>query len=304
MPSITNISSSGLSRSFGSTRALHPIDLDVQAGITGLLGPNGSGKSTFMRCLVGLVRPDSGTAVVAGVDLEGDGVAIRQRVTYAPGELALYGELRASEHLDFLLRGRNHQALDRSRELAKALGLPLHKKVRGYSHGMKRQLVFAAAMAPDVSVRILDEPTEGLDPTKRAQVLEMMADDAQDGRTILLSSHHLGEVDAVCENLAFLDGGRLVSVENAKQVAERTSRIVRLWWTAGVPADACQVLSAAGEERVRNLEDHLLVHLSSSDPRPFLKRLADAPLPAPSAVEHGRISLALLYREIYGVDGI
>ena len=304
MPSTTNISSKGLTRRFGDHLALHPTDLEVGPGVTGLLGPNGSGKSTFMRCLVGLVRPDAGSAVIDGVTLTGDGVEIRRRVTYAPGELALYGELRADEHLRFLLRGREDEAFGRAKKIAQILGLPLGQKVRSFSHGMKRQLIFAAAMAPDVRVRILDEPTEGLDPTKRSEVLELMAEDAQDGRTILLSSHHLGEVDAICENLAFLDGGRLVSVENAQRVRERTSQIVRIWWTGGAPKDAVQVLSSLGEEEVKLQDDHLMIHLTSSDPRPFLKRLGDAPLPAPSAVEHGRISLALLYREIYGVEGV
>lgn len=294
----------GLTRRFGDNLALHPIDLDVGPGITGLLGPNGSGKSTLMRCLVGLVQPDRGTAMVDGILLTGDGIEVRRKVTYAPGELALYGELRADEHLQFFLRGRSSKALSRAHDLAQELGLPLTRKVRHFSHGMKRQLLFAAVMAPDVRVRILDEPTEGLDPSKRGQVLEIMIDDVRDGRTILLSSHHLGEVDAACENLVFLDKGQLVSIDNAQEVEARTRRIVRLWWEGGPPEDAARLLSNSGQLEIKVLDDYLLVHLASSDPRPFLKTLAEAPLPAPSAVEHGRISLALLYREIYGVEGV
>ncbi|MFT5152930.1 MAG: ABC-2 type transport system ATP-binding protein, partial [Planctomycetota bacterium] len=183
----------GLTRSFGSRTALHPTDLSIGPGqVTGLLGPNGSGKSTLMRTMVGLVRPDAGQATVDGITLVGDGTEVRKQVTYAPGEMHLYGEMHGRAHLDWLLRGRKRAAHKRALELAvDAMQLPLDERVRGYSHGMKRQLLFAAAMGPDVRIRILDEPTEGLDPTRRGAVLDLLAEDVSLGRTILLSSHHL-----------------------------------------------------------------------------------------------------------------
>src|SRR5687768_8445087 len=165
----------GLTRRFGTKVALEPTDLDVAAGsVTGLLGPNGSGKSTLMRMLVGIVPRDAGTASVDGVELTGDGTAVRRRCTYSPGEIALYGELRGADHLDWFLRGRERDALTRAREIAESFELPLRKRVHGYSHGMKRQLVFAAALAPRVAVRILDEPSEGLDPHKRAAMIDAL----------------------------------------------------------------------------------------------------------------------------------
>jgi ABC-2 type transport system ATP-binding protein len=293
-----------VTRRFGDHQALHPLDLEVTPGVTGLLGPNGSGKSTFMRCLVGLVRPDAGEVTIDGVPLAGDGVAVRRRVTYAPGELALYGELTGEQHLGFLVRGRDRGALGRARAVAQELGLPLNRRVRGYSHGMKRQLLFAAAMGPEVPVRILDEPTEGLDPTKRAAVLEILGRDAAAGRTILLSSHHLGEVDAACERIAFLDAGRLVALEESAAVHERMARLVRVWWDGGLPARAVELLDGLDGAQARQEDEHLAVTLPSGDPRGFLAALAAAELPAPSAVEHGRISLNVLYREIYGVEGV
>ncbi len=298
------ISARGVTRRFGDHQALHPLDLEVTPGVTGLLGPNGSGKSTFMRCLVGLVRPDAGEVTIDGVPLAGDGVAVRRRVTYAPGELALYGELTGEQHLGFLVRGRDRGALGRARAVAQELGLPLTRRVRGYSHGMKRQLLFAAAMGPEVPVRILDEPTEGLDPTKRAAVLEILGRDAAAGRTILLSSHHLGEVDAACERIAFLDAGRLVALEESAAVHERMARLVRVWWDGGLPAQAVELLDGLDGAQARQEDEHLAVTLPSVDPRGFLAALAAAELPAPSAVEHGRISLNVLYREIYGVEGV
>jgi ABC-2 type transport system ATP-binding protein len=188
--------------------------------------------------------------------------------------------------------------------VAQELGLPLNRRVRGYSHGMKRQLLFAAAMGPEVPVRILDEPTEGLDPTKRAAVLEILGRDAAAGRTILLSSHHLGEVDAACERIAFLDAGRLVALEESAAVHERMARLVRVWWDGGLPARAVELLDGLAGAQARQEDEHLAVTLPSGDPRGFLAALAAAELPAPSAVEHGRISLNVLYREIYGVEGV
>jgi ABC-2 type transport system ATP-binding protein len=293
----------GLTRRFGEKLALAPLDLAVgPGGVTGLLGPNGSGKSTLMRCLTGLVRPDAGTAEVDGVALQGDGTAVRRHVTYAPGELHLYGEMRAGEHLTWLLRGRDAAAHQRARELAGALGLPLTQKVRGYSHGMKRQLLFAAALAPKVSVRILDEPTEGLDPTKRGEVLDMLTRDAAEGTTVLLSSHHLGEVDRACDRLLFLNEGRLIADETPARVHERATRLLHLTWADAAPAGLDDIPGVA-EARVSGSRAALL--LEEADPRRFLAAFAArGDLPPPASIEHGRLSLGELYRDLYGVEGV
>jgi len=169
-PSDGRIVARGIARSYGTKIALAPTDLDLEAGsIVGLLGPNGSGKSTLLRCLLGLVPRDSGSARLDGVDLSGDGTAVRRRVAYAPGEIALHAEMRGRDHLDWLTRGRGEKARVRARSIAGDFDLPLERRVRTYSHGMKRQLLLAAALAPNLRVRILDEATEGLDPTRRSQ---------------------------------------------------------------------------------------------------------------------------------------
>lgn len=297
-----------VARRFGDKVAVAGIDLAAGPGITGLLGPNGSGKSTFLRCLYGLVRPDAGEIVVAGAKLVGDGVAIRRRAAYAPGEIALYGELPAREHLEWLLRGRGHGALERALALAARLELPMDKRVRSFSHGMKRQLLVCAALAPEVPVRILDEPTEGLDPTKRGQVLEMLFEDASRGTTILLSSHHLGEVDRACARLVFVQAGRILADETTQAVKSRAARVVRLSFVAG--ADDARLERAmldlggatiAWQRRDGELRASVRV---AEEPRDWLARFLSLPgLPAPQAIEHGKLSLAELYRELYGVEG-
>jgi ABC-2 type transport system ATP-binding protein len=295
----------GLSRSFGEKQVLYPLDLDVgPGGITGLLGPNGSGKSTLLRCLVGLVRPDSGSVSIDGVPLTGDGLAVRKRVTYSPGELATYGSLRGEDHLEWLLAGRDREAPGRARRMAVSLGLPLKQKLRTYSHGMKRQLFFSAAMAPRVRVRLLDEITEGLDPAKRGAVHEALRADAAEGTTILLSSHHLGEVSRVCERLLFLRDGRLLSDEDADSVRSRSRRLVRLSFRPEEDLTEMErAAQLAGATEVRRAEARLSLYLPGEDPRQLLAALfARADLPRPLTIDYGELSLEELFSELYGEE--
>lgn len=300
----------GLTRSFGAVTAVAGIDLDIEPGtVTGILGPNGSGKSTTLRMLNGLVRPDSGTATIAGVPLTGDGTAVRQVATFAPGEIALYGEMFGGEHLAWLLRGRPRSAAIKARAIADQLGLPPKKKVHAYSHGMKRQLLFAAAMAPDVPVRILDEPTEGLDPAKRQEVLDLIEQEATAGGLVLLSSHHLSEVQAVCQRLVFFHEGQVIADESPRDLAQRARRSATLEYEqehhAATVAATLQKLVITGVITTATQDENSVVlQLAQDDPRDFLAALAAHPGPAPISLELGKLSLTDLYRTVYGVTGL
>jgi len=301
-----SISIRGLTRRFGDVVALHPTELEVAGGaVTGLLGPNGSGKSTLLRMLIGLVKPDAGAARLDGVELEGDGTRVRRRCTFAPGEIALYGEMRASEHLDWCLRGRDAEAGARARSMAEKLGLPLRARVHTFSHGMKRQLLFVSAMAPRVGVRILDEPSEGLDPNKRSAVLDLIAAEAAQGTTILLSSHHLGEVDRVCRRMVFLNKGRVIQSEHALDVRERAAKLLRIDFEPGSADKLEQALAGLAGARVKLRGEHAVFELEDQDPRAFLGTLfATRELPRPRSIEYGRISLQDLYADLYGVEAV
>ncbi|QDU84696.1 Daunorubicin/doxorubicin resistance ATP-binding protein DrrA [Planctomycetes bacterium Pla163] len=298
----------GLTKRFGQTVALAPLDLDLARGsVCGLVGPNGSGKSTFMRLLVGLVPASAGSVEVDGARLTGEGLGIRRRVAFAPGEIAAYGDLTADRQLAFLLRGRDAGALDRARALAKRLGLPLRGRMRTFSHGMKRQVMFCAAMAPDVPVRLLDEPTAGLDPTKRGEVVELVAKDARAGRCVLLSSHHFGEVARCCERVVFLAGGRLVADERTADLELRARRLLTLEFERDVSSEQLERLAAAlhgdAGANVRIGAARLAAELGGDDVLAALRGLpADGPVP--TRITFGSHSLEELYRDLYGVEGL
>lgn len=301
------ISVRGLTRRYGQHVGLHPLELDVEPGmVTGLLGPNGSGKSTLLRMLLGLVRPTSGAAAIDGIVLRGDGTAVRRRATYMPGEIAVYGEMSGLEHMRWLLRGRDRSALGRAREVADGLGLDLRRKVRTFSHGMKRQLFFSAALGPDVRVRVLDEPTDGLDPSTRRRVLEVLRQDSANGVTILLSSHHLAEVEDVCARLVFLNRGQLLSDERTSVLRDRARSIVHLAWGPDVDVSALAGPLRLGlDAEVVLREQTATVHLAAGDPLEYVAALrAATEVPTPAAVEFGKPSLADLYRDLYGVEGL
>jgi len=297
----------GLTRRFGAHVAVKPFQLALgPGGIIGLLGPNGSGKSTLLRMLLGLVPPDAGRAEVDGVALAGDGVAIRRRTSYLPGELHLYGELSGRAHLAWCLRGRGASALKRAHELAAGFELPLARRVRGYSHGMKRQLLLAAALAPEVRVRVLDEPTEGLDPTRRAQVLELLRADAARGTTLLVSSHHLGEVERATTRQLFLRQGELLDEESARDLYRRARESLRVAWdTAPERALLERAVAGVPGAELYLAEGRATFFFRAGGGLTALRALlAASGLPEPRALTYGELSLAEVYRELYGVEGV
>ncbi len=296
----------GLSKAFGENLALAPLDLDIPAGgIVGLIGPNGSGKSTLMRSLIGLIPPDSGQVWIDGRELRRDGRNVRERVTYAPGEMGVYREMRGRDHLNWFLRGRDKQTLERAHELATGFGLPLKRRMGSYSHGMKRQLVFAAAMAPDVPVRILDEITEGLDPSRRTRVTETLRKDAATGTTILLSSHHFGEVDRVCDRILFMKKGEVIADTKASVIHDRAARLLRITWnTEGPGQTLLDALPQSSYDKARIVGSELVLELTAPDPRATLALLDGLTgLAAPAQVQFGSSTLKAIYRDLYGVEG-
>ncbi|HSS67281.1 MAG TPA: ABC transporter ATP-binding protein [Nocardioidaceae bacterium] len=205
------IHTAGLAKSFGSTKALDGLDLTVALGeVHGFLGPNGAGKSTTIRVLLGLLRADAGQVEVLGGDPWRDAVALHRRLAYVPGDVALWPNLTGGEAIDILgaLRG----GLDRSRRdaLIERFELDPTKKGRTYSKGNRQKVALVAALASDAELFVLDEPTSGLDPLMEAVFRKCMEDERDRGRTILLSSHILAEVEALCDRLSIVRAGAVV----------------------------------------------------------------------------------------------
>jgi ABC-2 type transport system ATP-binding protein len=202
---------SALHKSFGRTHALDGLDLRVEAGeVHGFLGPNGSGKSTTIRVLLGLLRADAGTVRLLDGDPWKDAVELHRRVAYVPGDVTLWRNLSGGEVID--LYGRLRGGLDRGRraELTERFELDPTKKGRTYSKGNRQKVALVAAFASDVDLLILDEPTSGLDPLMEEVFQRCVEEERDRGRTVLLSSHILSEVEELCDRVSIIRKGRTV----------------------------------------------------------------------------------------------
>jgi ABC-2 type transport system ATP-binding protein len=203
----------GLTKRYGSSTALDSLDLTVEQGeVLGYLGPNGAGKSTTIGLLLGLLRPTSGTARIFGLDCRRDAVAIHRRLAYVPSEANLWPSLTGAEALRFL--GAVHGSVDEAygTDLVRRFELNPEKKVRAYSHGNRQKILLIAAFASRADLLLLDEPTTGLDPLME-QVFQACVREARErGQTVLLSSHILSEVEALCDRVAMLRAGRIIEI--------------------------------------------------------------------------------------------
>ena len=203
------ISVSGLVKEFGATRALDGLDLTVGTGeVHGFLGPNGAGKTTTLRVLLGLLRRDAGAVSVLDGDPWRDAVSLHRRLAFVPGEVNLWPNLTGGEVIDLLgtLRG----GLDRKRraDLLERFQLDPGKRCRAYSKGNRQKVALVAALASDVELYLLDEPTSGLDPLMEAVFQEVVRELRGAGRSVLLSSHILSEVEALCDRVTIIRAGR------------------------------------------------------------------------------------------------
>lgn len=215
-----------LTKHYGRSRALDDLNLSVERGeVFGLLGPNGSGKTTALRLLLGFLRPSGGRAWIDGHDCWRDSVAVRRRVAYLPGELRLYESMTGRQLIHFLsqLRGQSVDVdVDR---LARRFDIDLDRPLAQLSSGMKRKVALLQVLVPQTPLVIMDEPTNALDPTMRAQLLVQVREARKRGQTVLFSSHILSEVEEVCDRVAILQRGRLVHLQTVSELRE--GRLIR-----------------------------------------------------------------------------
>jgi len=212
-----------LVKTFGPTRALDGLDLTVAEGeVHGFLGPNGAGKSTTIRILLGLYRADSGSARLLGGDPWSDVTTLHRRLAYVPGDVTLWPNLSGGEVIDLLgsLRG----GLDPKRRdaLIERFELDPTKKGRAYSKGNRQKVALVAALASNADLLILDEPTSGLDPLMEEIFRQCVQDEREHGRTVLLSSHILAEVEALCDRVSIIRDGKTVESGSLQELRHLT----------------------------------------------------------------------------------
>ena len=222
----------GLRKSFGATVALDGLDLTVRRGeVHGFLGPNGSGKSTTIRVLLGLLRADGGTATLLGGDPWTQVESLHRRLAYVPGDVTIWPSLTGGEVIDLL--GRLRGGLDPARKarLLERFELDPTKKGRAYSKGNRQKVALVAALASDVELLLLDEPTAGLDPLMERVFRECVEEIRGDGRTVLLSSHILSEVEALCDTVSIIRAGRTVETGTLGQLRHLTRTSIEATFT-------------------------------------------------------------------------
>lgn len=228
----TIIETRNLTVYYGQYRGIQDVNLTVERGEAfGFLGPNGAGKTTTQRVLLDVIRPTTGSATIFGLDCREQGVALRRRVGYLPGELALYKDMRADQFFEMYeyLRG-NNGANGYWRELAKRLDLDTKRKIGNFSRGNKQKVGIVAAFMGKPDLLILDEPTSGLDPLVQQTVMEMVREVKADGRTVFFSSHILPEVQAVCDRVGIIREGQLVATQRVEDlIAARLNRMTLIF---------------------------------------------------------------------------
>ncbi len=262
-PSAPLIVSRGLTKRYGTVTALDSLDLDLAPGVIGLVGANGAGKSTFIKLLLGLLEPTSGSAQVMGLDVARDGPTLRQFVGYMPEHDCLPPDATGTEfvsHMAQISGLPRAAARERTSEILRHVGLfeARYRQINGYSTGMKQRVKLAQALVHDPRLVLLDEPTNGLDPQGRDEMLVLIRRIGTEfGVAVILSSHLLSEIERVCDHLVEIEDGRLArSAPMAELTATTSDLVVEVEGDSAVLAEYLRRRGATAEQRGR----YLLVH--------------------------------------------
>jgi len=266
------IEARGLVKRFGRTTALARIDLTVRAGeVHGFLGPNGAGKTTTVRILLGLLRADAGSVSLLGGDPWRDVTELHRRLAYVPGDVNLWPGLSGGETIDLL--GRLRGGLDRRRraELLERFELDPRKKGRTYSKGNRQKVALVAALASNVDLLLLDEPTSGLDPLMAEVFQQCIVEARRAGRTVLLASHILAEVEKLADRLSIIREGKIVETGTLSDL--RLLSRTRIVADLGQPPNGLARLPGVHDVEVEG--SRVTCHVETDRLGPVLRHLAD-----------------------------
>ncbi|MCE7009462.1 ABC transporter ATP-binding protein [Kibdelosporangium philippinense] len=263
------ISVSGLVKTFGRTRALDGLDLTVREGeVHGFLGPNGAGKSTTIRVLLGLLRADAGTAQLLGGDPWGQAAELHRRLAYVPGDVTLWPNLSGGEVIDLIGRLRGGLDTKRKAVLLERFELDPTKKGRTYSKGNRQKVALVAALSSDVELLLLDEPTSGFDPLMEAMFRESIEEE-KGKRTVLLSSHILSEVEALCDRVSIIRNGRTVETGTLSELRHLTRTSIE----AELAASPTGLASLPGVHDLQSRDNHVKFEVDTAELDGVLKHL-------------------------------
>jgi ABC-2 type transport system ATP-binding protein len=278
------IEADGLTKYYGQTRGIEDLNFRLEPGeVFGFLGPNGAGKSTTIRTMLDLIRPTRGRIKVFGLDPRVDGAAVHARIGYVPGEFGLYERLTGREYLETFGSFRGGVDAGRIEDLADRLTIDLHRKIRELSHGNKQKLGLIQAFMHEPDLLVLDEPTQGLDPLVQQTFFALIDEARSRGASVFLSSHVLPEVERVCDRVAIVREGRLVSVSDIESLKASALRRLELRFDRPVPpetfASLASVVGVEGhgnallltirgpvDEVIKEAARHTVVSVASHEP--------------------------------------
>ena len=235
-------------KAYGKVQAVKGISMRVEQGeIFGFLGPNGAGKTTTIRCMLDVIRPTSGTIRVLGLDAQRDKMELHRRIGYIPGDVRLPGQMTGKQVINYFsrLQGREPVLLD---ELVARFDVEMKRQLKGYSKGMRQKIGIVLGFMCDPEVLILDEPSSGLDPLLQRTFNEFLLQEQARGKTIFMSSHIMSDVEKVCQRVAVIRQGEIVTIEEVEKLRQKAGQRVTVEFGDAVSAD--EVASMPGVSMV------------------------------------------------------
>ena len=233
-----------VTKTYGKSRGIDNISLSIKQGeVFGFLGPNGAGKSTTINTMLDLLRPNSGSISIFGLDSHDDSVAIRHKIGYLSGDMATDPTLTGKQYLSYAAHLHGGVESKKIKELVSRLNCETDKKIKQLSRGNRQKVGLVAALMHDPDLLILDEPTSGLDPLVQGQFNQIIRERKRAGKTTFMSSHVLSEVQSICDRVGFIRDGKLIRVSPLAELLENTPRHVSVVYTGAPPDSQLKTLS-------------------------------------------------------------
>ena len=286
-----------LTRDYGGGKGVFELSFEVGDGEAfGFLGPNGAGKTTTIRHLMGFLKPEAGICMIGGLDCWKNSDRIQERLGYIPGEISFFDDMTGADVLKFLAKYRNIRAGNRTKELLERFELDPRGKIKKMSKGMKQKVGIVAAFMHDPDILILDEPTSGLDPLMQNRFIDLVAEEKERGKTILMSSHMFEEVERTCHRVGMIRDGKLAAIDSVDALkASQTRKYIVTFPDSNSAADFVKE-----PFQTEALTHHRVAVTIQADLGELIAALGRYPVTNLSAPSQSLEEIFLLY---YGGDG-